>query len=603
VNHPAALAFILVALAASPVARAGIGPENVLVVANGADPVSVRIAREYVRLRRVPACNLVTLSDVPSGDTVSLADFRGRVLNPILAEVAGRRLQRQISCVAYSSGFPYAVDVAPAMAGRSFPRYITQPASLTGLTYLHEMLDDPDPVYLTMDANRYHRGVRRPRRSQPASRADAVLRGRLDAALAHIQPQLQASPRPAAVEAELRSALDMARTLADRHADDPTLTYDLACLHALAGHPDEAVAALRLAVRGGWTNAAHTERDPDLTSLRDRADFRAIVTAMRAVPLRIEDPQPIRPDSRWADDGSPTRDASGRRYLPACMLAYVGPAANTEDEALACLRRSAGADFRRPRGTIYFMVSDDAARTGPRQWAFEPARRALDSSEVRAEVLPGVLPPAKDDVAGAVVGAASVAWSASRSRIVPGAFCEHLTSFAGAMRGAGQTLLSEWIRHGAAGSSGTVTEPYNVAAKFPSAFLQVFYAKGCSMAEAFYQSVAGPYQQLLVGDPLCAPWARPVAVAVSGIKAGALVTRPTRLLARVTGASPVRGTELYVDGCLAARAAPGKALVFDPARLRAGAHEVRIVGIAGPLEWRGRTIVTVRTASPGRRSQ
>ena len=47
------------------------------------------------------------------------------------------------------------------------------------------------------------------------------------------------------------------------------------------------------------------------------------------------------------------------------------------------------------------------------------------------------------------------------------------------------------------------TEPFAIQAKFPTAFIQAFYVEGCSLAEAFYQSVTGPYQLLIIGDPLC----------------------------------------------------------------------------------------------------
>ena len=40
-----------------------------------------------------------------------------------------------------------------------------------------------------------------------------------------------------------------------------------------------------------------------------------------------------------------------------------------------------------------------------------------------------------------------------------------------------------------------------------AALAQLHYARGCSLAESFYQSISGPYQLLIVGDPLCQPWA------------------------------------------------------------------------------------------------
>ena len=87
--------------------------------------------------------------------------------------------------------------------------------------------------------------------------------------------------------------------------------------------------------------------------------------------------------------------------------------------------------------------------------------------------------------------------------------------------GASQTPLSEFLRYGAAGASGTVTEPYAIAEKFPHPMLQVHYARGCTLAEAFYQSVCGPYQLLIVGDPLCRPWANIPKVTVAGLPADA----------------------------------------------------------------------------------
>ena len=139
--------------------------------------------------------------------------------------------------------------------------------------------------------------------------------------------------------------------------------------------------------------------------------------------------------------------------------------------------------------------------------------KRLQEHGVRGEIVDGSLPQGRDDVLGLVAGSAGFDWPASQSRILPGAICEHLTSFGGVMQeNAGQTPLTEFLRHGGALSSGTVTEPYAIAAKFPLPFLHDHYAQGCSAAEAFYQSLSGPYQLLIVGDPLCTPWASRPAV-------------------------------------------------------------------------------------------
>jgi hypothetical protein len=53
-----------------------------------------------------------------------------------------------------------------------------------------------------------------------------------------------------------------------------------------AGYADEAFAALRAAVAAGWRDGLIMARDPDLTPLRDRDDFRRLVVELldRAMP-------------------------------------------------------------------------------------------------------------------------------------------------------------------------------------------------------------------------------------------------------------------------------------------------------------------------------
>ncbi len=66
--------------------------------------------------------------------------------------------------------------------------------------------------------------------------------------------------------------------------------------------------------------------------------------------------------------------------------------------------------------------------------------------------------------------------------------------------------MVELLRGGAAGTSGTVTEPYALQFKFPKPHLFAYYAAGLTLAESFYLAVDSPYQLLMVGDPLCRPY-------------------------------------------------------------------------------------------------
>lgn len=591
----------LAAMLACPVpATAGLGPENVVVVVNPASADSVAVAREYVRLRGIPACNVIELRDVPAGHTVTVQAFREQVLRPILKQIAERGLASQIEAIAYSAGFPYAVDTSADMAGKPFPRYITQPASITGLTYLYEPVLAADIDYLSLQSNRYFRRPGRGETDAAWSAGDKQRQRETSELLTRVQAALGDRSKAPSAEAlaMLREAETVLRSLRQGHPGHPETLYDLACVLSVQGKQDEAMAALHAAHTSGWRNATLTEADSDLTALKQRDDFKQLMTAMRTEPVAIREALAFSHADRFAAGGAVTEAPDGRAYYLSAMLAYTGGPTNTLDESLASLRRSAAADGTRPAGTVYFMESTDWARTGPRQWAFGSAASALKKLGVNAEVIKGVLPEGKADVAGAVIGIATFDWKASGSTILPGAFLDHLTSCGGIMAGGGgQTLLSEFIRNGAAGSCGTVTEPYNLQAKFPNPFLHVYYAQGCTLAEAFYQSIGGPYQQLLVADPLCRPWGVAPSVSVTGVKEGQAIAMRRSVTVKASGMGPF-GYRLFIDGVARGPANLTGRFILDPKVLSPGAHELRFVAAAGPAEVTGRKALMIRVTRP-----
>ena len=293
----------------------------------------------------------------------------------------------------------------------------------------------------------------------------------------------------------------------------------------------------------------------------------------------------------------------GRHFLLSMVLGVpVGPGTvrgNTLDEVLACLRRSAAADATHPRGTIYYMQNGDI-RSKVRQAGFPEAVKQLRALGVAAEIIDGTVPRNKPDVQGAMLGVADFHWKAYGSTILPGAICEHFTSFGGVMNGGSQTPLSEWIRYGAAGTSGTVTEPYAIAEKFPAPAMQVHYARGCTVAESFYQAVRCPYQLLIVGDPLCRPWANVPEITIDGLTAGAPIRGEMKVTpkARFADGVVVEHFEMIVDGMRIRDCAPGGTLSLDTDLLGDGAHELRIVAASrGPLVARGEKIVNFTTAN------
>src|SRR5437868_4779976 len=85
---------------------AGIAPENVCLVVNGDSDSSRLIADVYMRLRRIPASNVVTITGITDKEKTSVEDFRQKILGPVLKSLEERGLRSQIDLIAYSSEIP-----------------------------------------------------------------------------------------------------------------------------------------------------------------------------------------------------------------------------------------------------------------------------------------------------------------------------------------------------------------------------------------------------------------------------------------------------------------------------------------------------------------
>ncbi len=285
----------------------------------------------------------------------------------------------------------------------------------------------------------------------------------------------------------------------------------------------------------------------------------------------------------WAA-GSPA-PSGGNRYLLSTALGVTYGRGNKPSEIIEYLQRAKAADGTAPRGTIYYMQNDNI-RSQVRQATFPAAIAELRSLGVKAELLRGIAPVGKTDVAGLTTGTSHLQLKASNCRFTPGTLIDNLTSAAGQMlipHGVPnpQTPISDYLRAGGTGASGTVVEPFAVAAKFPSASLHVHYARGLSLSEAFYRSVAGPYQLLIIGDPLCQPWAVFPQVSVAGLSASAPMSGKVEL--KPSASYPRGGAadrfELFVDGVRIQTIAPAGTFQLDTTTLADGWREIRVVAI------------------------
>jgi uncharacterized protein (TIGR03790 family) len=301
-----------------------------------------------------------------------------------------------------------------------------------------------------------------------------------------------------------------------------------------------------------------------------------------------------RANYRWTLGGR----RAGQEGLPYMLSAVLGISTvpgNTLDEIANYLGRSAKADGSAPPGTIYYAVNK-TVRSTTRDREFPQAVRLLQLAGVRAEIVQDFFPQYKQDIAGVTCGHSIVSPLRSNSRILPGAFCDNLTSSGGQfLPDKKQTLLTEFLRMGAAGACGTVVEPTALPQKFPNYTMQVHYAHGCSLAESFYQSVGCPYQQILVGDPLCQPWARIPKVTVAGVSEGAMVKGAVEIVPTATvDQGTASSFELFVDGAAAQKCLPGERIKWDTSKLADGHHELRVVAWDNtPIETQGRWIGSV----------
>lgn len=559
-------------------ATAGLVAESVLVVVNGDSPTSLAVANAYVHLRQIPNRNIVVLTGITNREQLPVDAFRTQILKPVLEAVQTRLPAGQIRCVTYSTDLPTAIDVRGDLGNRSLPRILTPTASINGLTFLYQKTLAADVRYLELDSNAYVRrsGVRS--NDTPWSPTEQV---QYLSALQQIGLRIP-TPPDAPADAlhpwnspERLSAGAVLERLVAAHPQASGLLYHLAVWHAQWGRWDSALEFLRRAVEAGWHDARQARRDPHLQSLHRHVQFEELLKAMQQVPIEVQPTRGFRSNQGWNSTGEPVA-APQPRYLLSTVLGVTTGRGLGAAEVIAGLERSAAADGTRPPGTIYYMRNPDI-RSVTREWAFASAVAHLRKLGVAAEVRDGILPERADHVAGAMIGIADFDWSRSGSTILPGAIVEHLTSFGGVLTaGAGQTPLTEFLRHGAAGASGTVTEPYAIQAKFPDPFLQVHYVRGATLAEAFYSSVAGPYQLLIVGDPLCTPWKKPIDVTVEAqgteAEAQSLTLQPK---------SPgVESFEWFLDGERQGVIAAGRTKNVDKSTLEPGRHEVSIVAFA-----------------------
>lgn len=308
----------------------------------------------------------------------------------------------------------------------------------------------------------------------------------------------------------------------------------------------------------------------------------------------------------WKPAGT-GQETAGLRYYLSTALGVTHGRGNTPAEVLRSLQRAKESDGANYRGTIYYMRNNDV-RSQTRHEGYQAAVTELKKLGVKAVVENGKAPLNKPDVAGLTTGIAQLPLATSNSLLLPGALVDNLTSYGAKFQITPnmdpQSRISEFIRLGAAGASGAVVEPHAIASKFPSPALHVHYVRGCSLAESFYQAIAAPCHLLVIGDPLCQPWAKPPKVAMEGLEFEPTLNGMAKF--RATASYPDRRQtsrfELFIDGVRQATVDSKGEFSLETTVLADGWHQMLVVAvddtpIAVQGHWRGEFRVKNGTGS------
>jgi uncharacterized protein (TIGR03790 family) len=203
---------------------------------------------------------------------------------------------------------------------------------------------------------------------------------------------------------------------------------------------------------------------------------------------------------------NPLFDSAG--WLPADTVGWW-PAmllpSNDAQLARKLIERGIASDGSTPAGTLYLVRTQDTARN-IRAKTYPDVHRKLIG---RLRILELTLPAPREipDAIGYFTGAAQVD-ELAHIDFRPGAVADHLTSTGGILFGGDQMPALAWLRQGATGSYGSVSEPCNHLEKFPNAgVLFDHYLHGETLLEAYWKSVAMPGQGLFIGEPLARPYA------------------------------------------------------------------------------------------------
>jgi MYXO-CTERM domain-containing protein len=245
-----------------------------------------------------------------------------------------------------------------------------------------------------------------------------------------------------------------------------------------------------------------------------------------------------------------TATSGGVVHRPVLVTMLHG---RTDADAGHLLDAAMAAEAAPPSGEFVLMRGADAAR-GALDGTYASVASDLGAQGRTASVVDFDTMMTGRALAGFVTGTASLGATIEGNTYVSGALVDNLTSFGAvpenfAPTGENQVSIARWVTAGVAGAHGTVDEPLNNC--FPSRYFLVRYADGATLAEAYHSSLPFVYWlNLVLGDPMLAPYAQRPTVAIDGVADHASLAAATPITIAPT---PPRGrtiahVSLFVNG-------------------------------------------------------
>lgn len=556
--------FLLIPILGRVQAFAGATSSQWVVVVNGDSLSSRTVANHFCHVRDVPSNNVVVLFGIPDKDRITVEEFRTLILSPLVEELQKRGLANLIQGVAYSTDFPTSIDVsADAKKIPDLSKYLTPVASINGLTFFYRYVMTENPAYLSFDANWYAR-----RTIQDT-----------------LQPLFE-SEKAKEEFVELDKAKNwsgMANLLSDGAAKLPKeLRPPTVLLSALLFAKDRdrkrCLKQIETAILDGWNYRKVIENQTDLKFLIDDKEFQRLLNLCEDTESEFTEIRAFNARNLYSPNLTVTKDQKyGVPFLLSVVLGVSRDLGLRREEVVSGLLQSAKADYNPPKGKIFFTQTTDV-RTTTRQPFFAQAIQNLNKKGIEATVHQGGLPPKGTKCAGLMMGSADFSLGREFIEFEAGSIAENLTSFGGAMTNPSQTKATEFIRYGAAITSGAVHEPYAIINKFPHPFVFDCYAEGLTSAEAYYSSVLCPYQLLILGDPLCQPYAKPPRFTIETPSKIHDRTKPIKLSVQLNYNNEREPATCWVtlDGRFLAEGAFRSSIALNLSSIPPGTHELRI---------------------------